>query len=79
MVRVSRLWHLLFIYGSGPIVTVSFISQPPERESFHKLLIDYYNTMIPMNPPEVAAQLNATTNAEEFWDEVHEYMRLMGD
>ncbi len=56
------------------MVTVSFVSQPPERDSFHQLLVDYYDTMIPMNPPGVAAQLSATQNADDFWDEVHEYM-----
>lgn len=60
------------------MVTVSFISQPPERDSFHKLLVDYYNTMIPMNPPEVAAQLSATKNAEGFWDEVQDYLPPQG-
>ena len=60
------------------MVTVAFISQPPERARFHQLLIDYYNTIIPMNPPEVAAQLSAAQNAADFWDEVHEYMPPYG-
>lgn len=55
-------------------ITVSFATQPPERETFHQLLLDYYNTMIPMNPPEIAALLNADHNADEFWTEVDDYM-----
>lgn len=55
-------------------VSVSFATEPPERETFHQLLLDYYNVMIPMNPPEIAAVLSAENNADEFWAEVHEYM-----
>lgn len=56
------------------MVTVTFVSQPPARDAFHKLLVDYYDTMIPMNPPEMAAQLNATAIADGFWSEVEEYL-----
>ncbi len=55
-------------------ITVSFATQPPERATFHQLLLDYYNTMIPMNPPEIAALLSADQNADEFWTEVGDYM-----
>lgn len=55
-------------------IIVSFATEPPERATFHQLLIDYYNTMIPMNPPEIAELLSADDNAAEFWDEVTDYM-----
>jgi len=36
-------------------VSVSFATEPPERATFHQLLLYYYNVMIPMNPPEIDA------------------------
>ncbi|MDA9980019.1 GNAT family N-acetyltransferase [Yoonia sp.] len=55
-------------------VSVSFATEPPERATFHQLLLDYYNVMIPMNPPEIAALISADKNADEFWTEIHEYL-----
>lgn len=56
------------------MVTLSFAQTPPAREIFHPMMVAYYNTMIPLNPPELAAQLDAETIAAGFWDEVDEYM-----
>ena len=54
-------------------ITVTFLAKPPERDTFHQLLLDYYNTMIPMNPPHIAAILSADRNADEFWTEIDDY------
>ncbi len=56
------------------MVTFSFASEAPEKTVFHPLLVDYYATMIPLNPPQIAAQLDAETIAQGFWEEVDEYL-----
>lgn len=56
------------------MATFSFASKPPERDIFHPLLVEYYAHMITLNPPEIAAQLDAKAIAAEFWDEIEEYM-----
>jgi GNAT superfamily N-acetyltransferase len=38
------------------------------------MLVEYYVHMIALNPPEIAAQLDADAMATTFWDEVGEYM-----
>jgi len=59
-------------------ITVTFLAKPPERDTFHQLLLDYYYTMIPMNPPHNAAMLSADRNADEFWTEIDDYMPPRG-
>jgi hypothetical protein len=48
--RTERRFHM---------VKFSFSETLPDRASFHAMLLDYYNTMIPMNPPEIVKILDA--------------------
>jgi hypothetical protein len=54
-------------------ITVTFSAKPPERDTFHQWFLDNYNTMIPMNPPQIAALLSADINADDIWTEVNDY------
>lgn len=56
------------------MVQVSFATQPPDKESFHSFLVEYYAVMIPLNPTEIAALLDAEKIAAAFWDEVDDYL-----
>lgn len=60
------------------MVTFSVATTPPDRDTFHPLLVEYYSHVIPLTPAEIAAQLDPEAIAQSFWEEVDDYLPPSG-